>query len=139
MIGVGHDYVGPCIRQLPGSLRQPFLIFPGEESLVVIDEAVVVVPRNVRRIEVDKIARLDILQRRLEITGPELHTRLLKSLGACPEILEVRNGVRLGHAVGNIETPSGVDAVKPIPTGLVEIQKLGRPLQPSPTRRLRMA
>jgi hypothetical protein len=121
MIGVCHDHVGPRTRQLSGSLRQPFLIFPGEESLIVVSKPVLVVPRNVRRIEVYKITRLHVHQRFLEIARPQQHFRLAKGLGACPEIPEVRNEIRPGHAIRNIETSFGVDAVESVPAGFVEI------------------
>jgi hypothetical protein len=134
MIGVGHDHVSSRSCQLSGSVCQPFLVFPREESLIVVDKAVVAVPRNIRRIEIHKIATLHVHQRCVEIAGSHHHARFLKGLGACPEILEVRNKIRPRHAVRNIETPFGVDAVESIPAGLVEIQKLCCSFQLSPTR-----
>jgi len=55
-------------------------------------------------------------------------------LGASAEILEIREKVSLGHAVRYIESSCGVDAVKPIPAGLVQIKELGDTPQLSAAR-----
>ena len=61
MMGIGHNYVGPDVCKLTSKISKTFLILPREECFVVVDETVLVVPRDIGRIEVDQVTTADIL------------------------------------------------------------------------------
>src|SRR5438270_2825231 len=130
--GVGDEHVHAFGGEPVCSGGDAELVVPRENQLVVINKAVVVVPRDVRRVEKYKIAGYGSQQRPLKVSDLESDARATNGSSARPQVERVDDVVSLWRAVGHVELAITVHAVEAVPAGLIEVDELGGTLVPAP-------
>src|SRR4051812_28670097 len=97
-----YDARTACSQPL-GCVGQSHLISPRKQSFVVVDEAVVVVSRHVRRIEEDEVTTATAGEGDLKVVREQRDAVLRQGGLACKQIAFVGNKIRLWRSPWNVE------------------------------------
>ena len=82
MEGIGNEHVRSAIGQIARQPRQSHLVRPREKPLVVVNEAVVVMPCDIGRIREHQVTTADIPQRDVEVATSQPDSFVCKDVGA---------------------------------------------------------